>query len=191
MKHLASDTVPASGAYSNPQPSSASAQQRLSWVDGGTGLPARAYFDRRVTQELERSQSLDAPLALVFAAVDDVGGVPAAARTVTRERVLRWLGTQLTRRYDIVCRVGDRELALILPATAHAAAADAMAHVQGLIAFLRDQAPLPARATLTMSYGIASSPEDTQDGVSLVAAVGASLTADRRRRRGLRGAAAA
>jgi len=89
-------------------------------IDGLTGLYNRDYFEKRWGQEYDRSSREHTPLALAmvdidhFKSVNDSFGHPAGDSVI--EGVARLLERHL-RQYDIACRFGGEEFALILPGT--------------------------------------------------------------------------
>jgi GGDEF domain-containing protein len=91
-------------------------------VDPATGIPNRRGYDHELGREVARATRSGRPLSVVLVGVgvgapgtetSENGGVGEVARLVER----------LTRRSDISCRRGDRELAVLLPGTEAAGAA--------------------------------------------------------------------
>ncbi|MBX3389340.1 MAG: diguanylate cyclase [Phycisphaeraceae bacterium] len=89
-------------------------------IDGLTGLWNRAYFDRRVQDEVARVQRHDGALSIAFfdadhfKSINDTFGHPAG------DAVLQGLGQIIqrdSRQSDIACRYGGEEFVLIMPAT--------------------------------------------------------------------------
>lgn len=89
-------------------------------IDGLTGLWNRAYFDRRVQEEVARVQRHEGALAIAFfdadhfKSINDTFGHPAG------DAVLQGLGQIIqrdSRQSDIACRYGGEEFVLIMPQT--------------------------------------------------------------------------
>lgn len=87
-------------------------------IDGLTGLWNRAYFNERLEAELSVAQRKGGPISLVmcdldhFKKLNDTFGHPAGDAVLQGfAQVLR----QELRAYDIACRYGGEEFALILP----------------------------------------------------------------------------
>lgn len=90
-------------------------------LDAQTGLLNRAGFDRRLHEELARHHPAPVPGALIlldldhFKLVNDTYGHPAGdavVRLIARAAILGNI-----RSYDIACRIGGDEFAVILPHT--------------------------------------------------------------------------
>jgi diguanylate cyclase (GGDEF)-like protein len=112
--------------------------------DPATGLPNHRGLDELLARELARARRSGEPLALVLLRVDagDAGAVEAlAARLRAGVRV-----------YDHACRLGEHELALVLPAMTAAQAAALAGRVTAAFA-----AAGPGRA---VSGGAAAFPAD-------------------------------
>jgi hydrogenase maturation protease len=95
--------------------------QRLSAVDGLTGIPNRRYFDEMLDREWRRCRRNGLPLSVVLADVDffkaynDHYGHVAGDRCL--QSVARALQKHLNRAADFVARYGGEEFAFVLPET--------------------------------------------------------------------------
>ena len=82
-------------------------------VDPTTGIPNRRGYEVELGREVARAERSGRPLSVVLVGVEErasdrpANAIGDVARTVTR----------LTRRGDISCRRGERELAILLPGT--------------------------------------------------------------------------
>ncbi|MDL2315773.1 GGDEF domain-containing protein [Desulfovibrio sp. OttesenSCG-928-A18] len=86
-----------------------------------TGLGNRRLFEARLASELERSLRSDSELSLLYIDLDDFKKINDSYGHACGDNVLRRLGEILrgsVRHYDIPCRIGGEEFAVILPSTA-------------------------------------------------------------------------
>ncbi|AFM39931.1 diguanylate cyclase (GGDEF) domain-containing protein [Desulfosporosinus acidiphilus SJ4] len=95
--------------------------QRLSFLDGLTGIANRRYFDEYLKKELKLSARSAAPLSMIlcdidyFKAYNDTYGHLAGDTCLIN--VANGLQSVLMRPTDIVARYGGEEFAVILPST--------------------------------------------------------------------------
>ena len=86
--------------------------------DEATGLPNRAYLDRRLREEVARAQGRSGTVALAVCRIENYGEIVAArgahfAKTVV-QRVANSLHAHL-RDFDVAGRSGDAEFAVLMP----------------------------------------------------------------------------
>lgn len=143
-----------------------------------TGLTNRRAFEERLQTELLLSSRREEPLSVAmldvdhFKRVNDQHGHHAGDEAL---RAVAALIRQTVRRTDLAARWGGEEFAIAFPAVS---TADAALSVERLRAQLESTIiPLPAAQTtqLTISAGLASSPRDGADVVSLVRAADSRL----------------
>ncbi|HET9987476.1 MAG TPA: GGDEF domain-containing protein, partial [Kofleriaceae bacterium] len=156
---------------------------QLAVTDGLTGLYNHRHFHERLSLEVERSQRSGLPLSLLMLDVDhfkqfnDSHGHPAG------DEVLRQLARVLadTRRAnDVVARYGGEEFAVILVDTAKFTAAKVAERVRERIV-AHDFADRSAKSPpITVSFGVATYPEDGSDAEALVRAADTALYAAKR-----------
>ncbi|MEE2025537.1 MULTISPECIES: GGDEF domain-containing protein [Alkalimonas] len=92
-----------------------------STTDALSGVKNRAYFDRKIQAELNRSRREQRPLALILLDIDFFKHVNDEYGHLAGDQVIRqvagFIQSQLKRCSDLVCRYGGEEFALILPNT--------------------------------------------------------------------------
>ncbi|MEA2517551.1 MAG: hypothetical protein QOG16_1389 [Actinomycetota bacterium] len=88
--------------------------------DRETGLPGRAEFDERITQEVSRSERSNAPLSVLLVDVDGMGEINNKLGKELGDDVLQEVAFMLRgvfRRADGLFRYGADEFAAVLPDT--------------------------------------------------------------------------
>lgn len=140
--------------------------QRLSQLDGLTGLYNRRYFDQQLLA-LWRSQWRNAaPLALLMVDIDYFKAYNDALGHLAGDDALRQVGEvlqgSLQREGDIACRYGGEEFVVILPGTDHVGAGQVAERLHAAIADLHIGHPGSPLGHLTLSIGIAAA-EPVQD----------------------------
>lgn len=146
--------------------------QELAVTDGLTGLANRRAFSERLSLELERARRFSRPLSLVLFDIDHfkrlndrLGHLEGDAALCQIARVL----SRGRRSSDLVARYGGEEFALLMPETPHS---DALRVAERLRASV-EQADLPDGCTV--SAGVATFPEQSDDGRTLVSAADTAL----------------
>ncbi len=137
-----------------------------------TGLWTRCAFDQRLSYEWTRACRSWTPLSIVVLAVDDMFLLRHALGHVASERLLKQLGTwlpQMCREVDVACRIGELELALIMPETNRTAAEVEMKRLdEAFRRWLSSSTLLSAGVELTLSFGMAMAFADAQTPMELV-----------------------
>jgi len=90
-------------------------------VDPATGVRNRRGYEVELGREVARAERSGRPLSVVVVEVDGTTGEELPVNTAALAEVAR-LVTKVTRKSDISCRRGDRELAILLPGTAESGA---------------------------------------------------------------------
>ena len=141
--------------------------QRLSQLDGLTGLYNRRYFDRQLHGEWRRLRRVGAPLALLmldvdhFKAFNDRLGHQAGDDAL--RRLARALQNSLQREGDVACRYGGEEFAIILANTGEDGAWHVARRVMANVEEMAVEHPDSPFGRLTLSIGIAVSEPARED----------------------------
>jgi diguanylate cyclase (GGDEF)-like protein len=109
----------------------------LATVDGLTGLYVRRYFDARLEEEMERSRRFGTSFALILLDLDDFKRLNDTHGHLAGDRALREVarGTAAQLRgVDIAGRYGGEEIAVILPRTPLASAAQVAERIRQAVA---------------------------------------------------------
>ncbi len=153
------------------------ATERMATTDGLTGLLNHRTFQGRLDEHLLAAQRYGRTLSLIlcdidhFKSVNDTYGHPAG------DQVLRGVARVLAREArttDLVARYGGEEFAVVMPETDGAGAMVIAERIRERIAQVvtqTSQGPLQ----VTMSLGVATSPEDGQRKAELIGRADASL----------------
>ena len=157
--------------------------ESLVFVDAGTQVYNRAFFNLQLENEIARAKREDTSLALAIADIDDFKGVNTRLGYEAGNRVLATTAQVLKsglRPFDSVARWGGEEFALIL--TSPVSLEDASAVCERLRkstelsrVAVTDLAGEEVNAQLTISIGGAMYPEDGNNGASLWRAANAAL----------------
>lgn len=132
--------------------------QRLSQLDGLTGLYNRRYFDQQLLAEWRRLRRLAAPLALLMLDIDYFKPYNDALGHLAGDDALRKVSAalreSLQREGDTACRYGGEEFAIILANTHQEGAEQVAARIHAAIASLDIKHPSSPLGRLTLSIGI-------------------------------------
>lgn len=153
------------------------ALERLSSLDGLTGIPNRRSFDQSLELEWRRGARTGSPLSLIlmdvdsFKAYNDAYGHPGGDEAL--KRVANALAACLGRAGDLVARYGGEEFVALLPGMAAPDAHVVAERLRGVVESLglRHAASTTANV-LTVSAGVATffPSEDSAPGALVVAA---------------------
>ena len=155
--------------------------QRLSLLDGLTGIPNRRHFDEVLEREWQRAARGDHPVGLLMADIDhfkrlnDTLGHQEGDECL--RRVAGAISAQLRRGGDLVARYGGEEFAVVLPETALEGAAAFGEVLRLTVVDLRISHPAsPVGQWVTVSLGAAASvPAPGSAAGELVAAADRAL----------------
>ncbi|MDK2979983.1 MAG: hypothetical protein PWQ55_330 [Chloroflexota bacterium] len=134
--------------------------ERLSQIDGLTGLNNRRYFDERLKKEWQRHLRSGQHLSLIMCDIDyfksynDTYGHQAGDECL--QQVSQTIQKMINRPFDVAARYGGEEFAIILPETCVDGALKVARAIQAAIA--KQQIPhscSPAKSIVSLSFGLA------------------------------------
>ncbi len=131
----------------------------LAAYDGLTGLLNQRQFARSLNAELLRAQRTGEHTTLIIGDLDHFKMVNDEHGHMVGDDVLAAVAADVTRSlrpYDLACRIGGEEFAIILPKTSRDEGLDVAERIRSTVES-RDRDDLPA---VTMSCGVASYPGD-------------------------------
>jgi diguanylate cyclase (GGDEF)-like protein/PAS domain S-box-containing protein len=132
--------------------------QRLSQLDGLTGLYNRRYFDQQLQAEWRRLRRIGAPLALLMLDIDHFKAYNDALGHLAGDDALRKVSTvlqeSLQREGDVACRYGGEEFAIILANTGLEGGEHVAARIHAAIARLDIAHPASPLGRLGLSIGL-------------------------------------
>src|SRR6266498_3857993 len=135
------------------------ALERQTEIDNKTGLFNHQYFKQQVSNELNRANRFDRPLAIIMADLDLLRNINNTYGHLAGDEVLIGVAKilkQSVRDYDVAARFGGEEFAILLPETAIQQAYERAEYIRRVIEEAEFTVPTsvsPIRAT--MSFGIA------------------------------------
>jgi diguanylate cyclase (GGDEF)-like protein len=140
--------------------------ERLSHMDGLTGIANRRRFDEGLTSEWRRALRHEHPLALLLVDIDEFkpynDGYGHLAGDDALRRVAVALSGALSRATDLVARYGGEEFAVLLPETGIDEALRAAEHLRGAVQRLNLQHAFARAGVLSVSIGVASTMPDAK-----------------------------
>jgi two-component system, cell cycle response regulator len=154
--------------------------------DGLTGLYNHRYFHERAFQEVSRAQRYGSPVSLLFMDIDnfkhynDSHGHPQGdellkqvAKLLSRQSVSEEFRVRL-RDSDLVARYGGEEFVVLLPETPKSGALIAAERLREAIAGFDFRAGTSA-SRVTVSFGVATFPDDASSKDALVVSADQAL----------------
>lgn len=148
--------------------------QRLSQLDGLTGLYNRRFFDQQLHAEWRRLRRIGAQLTLLMIDIDHFKTYNDALGHLAGDDALRKVATVLQeclqREGDVACRYGGEEFSIILTNTGLDGGEHVAARVHELVANLAIPHPGSPQHYLTLSIGLAvAEPANEEHPGSLIA----------------------
>ncbi|HEV2439442.1 MAG TPA: GAF domain-containing protein [bacterium] len=147
--------------------------RHLAATDGLTGLANHRAFIQALDQELERSRRYALPLSMIMIEIDRFKRYNDTYGHLRGDDVLRMVARTLEREHrkqiDFVARYGGDEFIILLPHTPRAVAADVAERIRRTV---EDTPFIVGRdiASITISLGVASFPEDGDTTITLIEA---------------------
>jgi len=151
--------------------------KQLAYRDGLTGIFNRRFFELRMAEEMERAQRFGAGMAIIMIDIDRFKGLNDEFGHLLGDEVLRQVASLLhdqLRKFDVVCRYGGEEFAILLSQTNPQHAIAVAEKLRGLVETW--QFPGLPRS-VTISAGVATYPENALERDGLMKASDASLYA--------------
>jgi diguanylate cyclase (GGDEF)-like protein/putative nucleotidyltransferase with HDIG domain len=135
------------------------ALERKTEIDSKTGLFNHEYFRNQLNNELPRAKRFDRPLCIVLADLDLLRNINNTYGHLAGDEVLMGVAKVLkasVRDYDVVCRFGGEEFAILLPETTLAQAYERAELIRKIIEDMDFTVPTSVTSIrATMSFGIA------------------------------------
>lgn len=147
-------------------------------TDPLTGVVNRRAFLPALRQELERSHRYGRKVALLmididhFKRINDTHGHPSGDIVI---RALAETCTRLTRKIDVVARMGGEEFAILLPETTVADAALVADRIRATLSQADIESVSGARLSFTVSIGVAEQPRADESEETLIHLADAAL----------------
>jgi diguanylate cyclase (GGDEF)-like protein len=146
--------------------------RRLSALDRMTGIFNRGHFDERLPVELSRAERVDRPLSIAMLDVDHFKEFNDRFGHAAGDVGLRAIADRvrlMTRRSDVLARYGGEEFVLLLPDTGADVALEKLEEIRAEVQALVIELPRGlGQASLTLSAGIATYPDDGGSAAELV-----------------------
>ena len=160
--------------------SSQAALEDLSIHDGLTALYNYREFQRRLTEEAERSRRYGRPFSLLMLDIDHFKIVNDTCGHLAGDEALRQFSALIHREVrpvDQVARYGGEEFVIVLPETAGPGALAVAERMRDIIATSMITIAPRQVVNLTVSIGVASYPEDAESEERLIGAADQALYA--------------
>jgi diguanylate cyclase (GGDEF)-like protein len=159
--------------------------RKLVYRDDLTGLYNRRHFHERLAQEWSRAQRSGAPLSLVVIDINDFKHINDSFGHAAGDQVLAWVGNVLAhgcRNFDVACRIGGDEFAIVLPDTDTDGARTVVQRIEGTIESAEHAPTLPGGARIRLSFGVAVS-HGRRSATELLQQADVAMYADKRARK--------
>jgi diguanylate cyclase (GGDEF)-like protein len=135
---------------------------RRATVDNLTGMYNRAHMTQRLNEEIKKSWRFKQPLTLVAVNLDNFRQINQQYGTKTGDEVLRIISRVMrktARDYDIICRHGGDDFAIILPQTSTEGAVALAERLRREVAITI----FPSAIHIALSMGVAGFTATTSD----------------------------
>ena len=153
----------------------------LAYRDELTGLWNRRYFTERLTEELSRARRQpQRHFSIMMVDVNDLKTINDVHGHGEGDLVLRWVAEFLERSlrtYDVLCRVGGDEFAVLLPEIGATGSAPLLARLRAALS----EARTGAAFSIGLSFGCADYPEDGTTCAEIIRVADDEMYLDKRR----------
>lgn len=144
----------------------------LAYRDSLTDLYNHRYFHEQLGHEVERASRYNRPLSVILMDLDDFKTINDTHGHLMGDRLLALVGQVIksqVRGADVAARYGGDEFAILLPDTSQEAAEQTARKLAQAIATGRTYSgPLSEGLPMSVSYGVASCPEEARGATELL-----------------------
>jgi diguanylate cyclase (GGDEF)-like protein len=140
--------------------------------DEETGLPNASYLGQRLDQEIARAEAEQRTLAVVLCRLENLAELRASLEPERADRVLLRTAQALERRlraFDVLARVGDAELAVLLPDPGPEPEERVTALARGVAEDVVADETLAGPRRVGLAFGYAVHPAEGRDRQALLA----------------------
>lgn len=126
----------------------------LAGIDEMTGLFNRYFFDKRVAEEMERSDRYDESLSILILDLDNFKGVNTKGDYTISDEAVKFTAkivSSVIRKYDILVRLDNKKFAMLMPRTNINGAAVVAEKIRKVF----DDNFHPVIGKITASFGVA------------------------------------
>jgi two-component system cell cycle response regulator len=141
--------------------------EALAITDGLTSLYNRRHFEERLASETLRGRRYLQEFSIIVMDIDNFKRFNDSCGHTVGDAILKEFASLLTkcaRGSDVVARYGGDEFIMLLPCTSRDSALAAAERIRAVI----EKCTFPRRKKLTVSLGVASFPNDAEDGAETV-----------------------
>lgn len=148
------------------------ALERKTEIDPKTGLFNHEYFKKQLANELARANRFDRPISVILADLDLLRNINNTYGHLAGDEVLIRIAHAMkdaVRDYDVVCRFGGEEFAILLPETTLAQAFERAESIRRKVEGLEFTVPTsikPIRATLSLGVAHRENFNQSQDEIT-------------------------
>ncbi len=153
--------------------------ERLAITDTLTSLYNRRHFQERLAGETQRTRRYGHGFSIVLMDIDNFKRLNDSCGHGVGDAVLKEFAALIkrcARSSDVVARFGGDEFVMLLPCTDRGAAVAAAERIRAVV----ENCTFPRRKKLTVSMGVASFPDDAEDGAETVTRADEALYAAKR-----------